>query len=51
MMNNIVKVFGHFQVNLFADDMLLSVVECIQKMQEDLDALFNWNLMSVRPNL
>jgi hypothetical protein len=35
--------------------MLLSVVagivvECIQKMQEDLDALSNLNLMSVRPN-
>jgi hypothetical protein len=37
-----VKAISHYQVNLFVDDTLLSVsastvVECIEKMQEDLD--------------
>jgi Reverse transcriptase (RNA-dependent DNA polymerase) len=46
-MNDIVKAIVNSQVNLFADDTLLSVaadtvVECIQKMQEDLNALSDW---------
>jgi hypothetical protein len=45
-MNYIVKAISHSQ-NLFADDTLLSVsastaVECIEKMQEGLDALSDW---------
>jgi hypothetical protein len=46
-MNDIVKAISHSQINLFADDTLLSVsvstvAECIEKMQEDLDALSDW---------
>jgi hypothetical protein len=42
-----VKAISHSQVNLFAYDTPLSVagstvVECIQKMQEDLDVLSDW---------
>jgi hypothetical protein len=43
--NDIVKAISHSQVNLFADDTLLSmsastVIECIEKMQED--SLSGW---------
>jgi hypothetical protein len=46
-MNDIVKAISHSKVNLFADDTLLSVsastvAECIEKIQEDLDALSDW---------
>jgi hypothetical protein len=46
-MIDIVKTISHSQVNLFADDTLLyvsasTVTEWIKKMQEDLDALWDW---------
>jgi hypothetical protein len=51
-MNDIVKANYHSQVNLFADNTLLSVaadtvVECIKKMQEDLDALSDFNKLKL----
>jgi hypothetical protein len=42
-----VKTISHSKAKLFADNTLLSVsasivVECIEKMQKDLDALSDW---------